>query len=381
MARSVPAGPARPAQGAVDRAIANHVKFTYALSPGLSVCYSSAADEQALVAKFQSLWDVGVRDFAIPLDDISYTSWNCAANKTKFGTESAAGAAQAYLLNAVQRDFIAAQSGASRLQMVPTEYADVAASPYKNTLKAQLDPAVIVEWTGVGVIAPVITQQQAAAAKSVYGHDILVWDNYPVNDYVTDRLLLGPYIGRDPGLAGSLYGITANPMIQPDASKIALFNVADYTWNDAAYAPATSWHASLAEMSGGDPQARAALGAFADLEYYSDIDKVQAPVLAAKLAAFWPAWERGDADAVGPLDAYLKIIQWISSTLLARMGDPAFVTEAQPWLDSASFWARPPAPRCACWPTSAPATVPRRWPIGRRRAPWRRRPSRTSTSA
>ena len=189
----------------VDRAIANHVKFTYALSPGLSVCYSSAADEQALVAKFQSLWDVGVRDFAIPLDDISYTSWNCDADQTKFGTGgAAAGAAQAYLLNAVQRDFIATHAGASRLQMVPTEYADVAASPYKNTIKAQLDPAIIVEWTGVGVIAPVITQQQAAAAKNVFGHDILVWDNYPVNDYVTDRLLLGPYIGRDTGLSGSL---------------------------------------------------------------------------------------------------------------------------------------------------------------------------------
>ena len=228
----------------VDRAIANHVKFTYALSPGLSVCYSSAADEQALVAKFQSLWDVGVRDFAIPLDDISYTSWNCAADQTKFGTGgAAAGAAQAYLLNAVQRDFIATHAGASRLQMVPTEYADVAASPYKSTLKAQLDPAIIVEWTGVGVIAPVITQQQATAAKNVYGHDILVWDNYPVNDYVTDRLLLGPYVGRDAGLGGSLYGITANPMIQPDSSKIALFNVADYTWNDAAYDPATSWQA------------------------------------------------------------------------------------------------------------------------------------------
>src|SRR5882757_4226133 len=117
----------------VDRAIANHVEFTYALSPGLSVCYSSAVDEQALVAKFQSLWDIGVRAFAIPLDDISYTTWNCDADATKFGTGgAAAGAAQSYLLNAVQRDFIATHPGASRLEMVPTEYYDVAASPYKN---------------------------------------------------------------------------------------------------------------------------------------------------------------------------------------------------------------------------------------------------------
>ena len=110
----------------VQRATADHVEFTYALSPGLSVCYGSDADEQALVAKFQSLWDIGVRSFSVPLDDITYTNWNCAEDKAKFGTGgAAAGAAQAYLLNAVQRDFIATHPGADRLQMVPTEYYDV----------------------------------------------------------------------------------------------------------------------------------------------------------------------------------------------------------------------------------------------------------------
>ena len=65
----------------VDRAHERHVEFTYALSPGLSVCYSSDADLKALTAKFQTLWDIGVRTFAVPLDDISYTDWNCAADK------------------------------------------------------------------------------------------------------------------------------------------------------------------------------------------------------------------------------------------------------------------------------------------------------------
>ncbi|HEY4017807.1 MAG TPA: beta-N-acetylglucosaminidase domain-containing protein [Pseudonocardiaceae bacterium] len=324
----------------VDGADANHVTFTYALSPGLSVCYSSAADEQALVAKFQSLWDIGVRSFAVPLDDISYTTWNCAADQTKFGTGgAAAGAAQSYLLNAVQRDFVATHPGSTRLEMVPTEYADVAASPYKDTIKAQLDPAVVVEWTGVGVIAPVITPQQAAAAKAVYGHDILAWDNYPVNDYVTNRLLLGPYVGRSPGLTGSLVGITANPMIEPDASKIALFNVADFTWNDTAYHPSASWQASLREFAGSDPQAQASLDAFADLEYYSQIDPTQAPVLAGRTASFWSAWESGRPDAASRLEAYLKVIQDIPSVLSTTL-PTEFATETQPWLDSAGTWGQ-----------------------------------------
>ncbi|HEY2694086.1 MAG TPA: beta-N-acetylglucosaminidase domain-containing protein [Pseudonocardiaceae bacterium] len=326
----------------VDGANANHVTFTYALSPGLSVCYSSAPDEQALVAKFQSLWDIGVRSFAIPLDDISYTTWNCAADATRFGTGgAAAGAAQSYLLNAVQKDFVATHAGAARLEMVPTEYSDVAASPYKNTIKAQLDPAVVVEWTGVGVIAPVITTAQAAAAKAVYGHDILAWDNYPVNDYVTNRLLLGPYVGRSPGLAGSLVGITANPMIQPDASKIALFNVADFTWNDTAYNATASWQASLREFAGPDPQTQASFDAFADLEYYSDIDPVQAPVLAKKITSFWSAWESGNPLAARQLDGYLNIIQNIPSVLSTKLPSATeFATEAQPWLSSAGDWGQ-----------------------------------------
>lgn len=325
----------------VTRATADHVNFTYAVSPGLSVCYSSAADEQALVAKFQSLWDIGVRDFAIPLDDISYTTWNCDADKTKFGTGgAAAGAAQSYLLNAVQRDFIATHAGVARLQMVPTEYSDTAGSVYKTAIKAQLDPAIIVEWTGVGVIAPVITRAQAAAAKSVFGHDILLWDNYPVNDYVTGRLLLGPYVGRDAGLGTSLVGNTANPMIQPEASKIALFSVADYSWNDTAFDPQTSWQASITELSGGDRQARAALAAFADLEHYSRIDTVQAPVLAAKTATFWQQWEAGSPSAAYAMDRYLSIIATIPTTLAARMNDPAFIADAQPWLAAAGDWGK-----------------------------------------
>lgn len=145
----------------VDRADANHVRFTYALSPGLSVCYSSDADIKALTAKFDSLYDIGVRSFAIPLDDISYTKWNCDADEKEFGTGGgAAGTAQAQLLNQVWQDFSDTHTGLQPLEMVPTEYSDLADSPYKKALREKLDPSVVVEWTGVGVIAPTITADQ-----------------------------------------------------------------------------------------------------------------------------------------------------------------------------------------------------------------------------
>lgn len=84
--------------------------------------------------------------------------------------------------------------------MVPTGYSDLSVTPYKTAIKNELSFKIVVGWTGVGVIAPKISSAQAKQANDVFGQDILLWDNYPVNDYVTDRLLLGPYVGRDAGL-------------------------------------------------------------------------------------------------------------------------------------------------------------------------------------
>ncbi|MGW7575733.1 beta-N-acetylglucosaminidase domain-containing protein [Streptomyces sp. NPDC054765] len=317
----------------VDRAHERHVEFTYALSPGLSVCYSSDADLKALTAKFQTLWDIGVRTFAVPLDDISYTHWNCAADKDAFGTGGgAAGAAQAHLLNRVSREFIAGHPGAGPLQMVPTEYYDVKPSPYKQALAAQLDQQVLVEWTGVGVIAPTMTVAQAQQAREVFGHRILTWDNYPVNDYVTNRLLLGPFNGREKGLPEQLAGITANPMIQPAASKLALYTVADYAWNDTAYDARASWGAAIGELAGGDARTARALRAFADAHYASALNPQQAPELAAAIAEFGRS---GDARR---LDGVLRNLQDAPAVLRERLTDRGFVKDSGPWLDATHAW-------------------------------------------
>ncbi|MFE1776767.1 beta-N-acetylglucosaminidase domain-containing protein [Streptomyces sp. NPDC059008] len=317
----------------VDRARQRHVEFSYALSPGLSVCYSSDADLRALTAKFQTLWDIGVRTFAVPLDDISYTDWNCAADKDRFGTGGgAAGAAQAHLLNRVNQEFIARHPGARPLQMVPTEYYDVEPSLYKKALATRLDGNVLVEWTGVGVIAPTMTVAQARRAREVFGHPILTWDNYPVNDYVTNRLLLGPFGGREKGLPEQLAGITANPMIQPAASKIALYTVADYAWNDAAYDARASWGAAIEELAGGDARTARALRAFADANYSSALNPRQAPELADAIAEF------GRDGDVRRLDAALRGLQDAPSVLRERLADRGFVEDGAPWLDAAHAW-------------------------------------------
>ncbi|MET8947464.1 beta-N-acetylglucosaminidase domain-containing protein [Streptomyces sp. NPDC004542] len=317
----------------VRRAEADHVSFVYALSPGQSVCYSSAADAAALAGKFRQLWDdAGVRAFAVPLDDIDIDRWNCARDATVYGSGRAAvGRAQADLLNRVRREFLAARPGAAPLLTVPTEYDGVAASPYKSALAGRLDRGVSVMWTGPLIVSPAIRADQAREAGQRYGHAVLVWDNYPVNDYTAQHLLLGPYTGRDAGLPGAVAGVLANPMPQAAASDPALFSMAAYTWNPTAYRPADALDAGLAVLADGDARALTALRAFADVNRASRLDSGQAPRLAALTAAYW----RGGGKAERALRERLTVLASVPDTVPVSLRTPA-----APWLAATRDWAR-----------------------------------------
>lgn len=332
----------------VNRASANHVRFTFAVSPGGSICYSDPDDRKALKAKLQALYDLGTRSFSIPLDDISYTRWNCAADQAAYGQpgRTAAAKAQVDLLNDLQRNFIATHEGARPLQMVPTEYGDLTDTTYKQTMRATLDPAVVVMWTGTDVVPPAITNEQADGASKLFGRKVFVWDNYPVNDYgnTSGRLLLAPYDKREAGLSEHLSGIVANPMNQPYASKIAVFGAADFTWNDKAYDAKASWARAMAYLAGGDRRATNALLVFADLEHLAPTFgttpwQSQAPELVGRLTEFWKAWDAGDrTSSVKALRTYANEIEDAPAAIRAGSVEQGFAADAKPWLDATQLW-------------------------------------------
>ncbi|WP_328608708.1 beta-N-acetylglucosaminidase domain-containing protein [Amycolatopsis sp. NBC_00345] len=332
----------------VQAAESQHVDFTYALSPGVSICFSSPTDLAAVTAKLQSVYDLGVRSFSMPFDDISYTRWNCDADQAAYGApgQAAAGKAQVALLNTVTEQFIKTHDGARPLQTVPTEYSDLADSPYKTELREHLDPSVVVQWTGTAVVPSSITNEQAKQVSTLYGRKVFLWDNYPVNDYEESagRLLLAPYGHREAGLSQYLNGIVSNPMNQEAASEIAEFGVADFAWNDAAYSPDRSWPLALSRLAGGDPRASAAMLVFADLEHLAPASaptpwQPQAPALAAKTASFWQRWDAGDRDgAARALRPYAQQIKDAAAVIRGGRVVPAFVDEAKPWLDATVLW-------------------------------------------
>ncbi|MGA7203403.1 MAG: beta-N-acetylglucosaminidase domain-containing protein [Specibacter sp.] len=329
----------------IDTAAANHVKFTYALSPGNDICYSNKADLDSTVAKFESLYTLGVRDFYIALDDIA-PYLQCAGDLAMFPKTNFKGLAdaQAYYLNAVNAAFIKKHPDVGALQMVPTNYAGSAADPYKGELGIELDADILLQWTGEQVVSHRITTASTKAAQVTYGtatnpRGLFIWDNYPVNDFAQNKLFLAPLIGRDADLYTATSGITANPMIESYASLPTLFNFADFTWNGPAYRPQQSMNAALKLIAGTRDGALESLTAFADLNqnWQDDALTPSAPALSADVAAFWAKYDAGKFPARSALANRAELIQHMPKEL-AKIASTGFYADAKHWIDTAANW-------------------------------------------
>lgn len=326
----------------VETANANHVDFTYALSPGLDVCYSSDEDFDATVAKFNQLRDFGVSNFYIALDDIPL-EFHCDADKKKWPktkNDEWIADAQTFYLNRVQTEYIE-PNNLEDLETVPTHYAGSATSPYKTEFGTKLNKKIRVQWTGEGVFSDEITVDSVVAAdKSYVTENLFLWDNFPVNDANRDRLFLNPLTKRAAELYKHLLGFTSNPMNQPYASMATLANYGDYTWNGPSYDATKSTEASLWELSGTDTTVHNALIAFTDLNQnwpYQN-PQVNATQLNKDITAFWTARKAGTSDGTGALKDRLELIISIPD-VLPDMAMKAFATDVAPWATVAKQWA------------------------------------------
>ncbi|WP_020575308.1 beta-N-acetylglucosaminidase domain-containing protein [Actinopolymorpha alba] len=324
----------------VQRAVDNHVRFTFALSPGNTVCYSGDEDFAALTAKATQMWDIGVRSFALLLDDID-PGLRCAADRERFGAdESPAAAAQAHLLNRFRTEFLEPRAGAARLMTVPTEYGQpTSPTPYTRRFAGLVHPDVLVMWTGTSPFGPT-SGDDVRRAGSAFGHEVLMWDNYPVNDFAANRLFLGPLRGRGADLAAAgMAGYVSNPMNQAAASEIPLFTVADYTWNPPAYDPDASWDAALREIGG---RGYDALRTFAENSQSWYLHRDESPGLTAALATFWQAYESGrpTSAAAAALRARLDELEQLPTALRTGVADESLLEDIGKHVDKLAVLAK-----------------------------------------
>ena len=206
----------------------NEVDFVWAIHPGQDIKWNQE-DRDLLLSKFEKMYQLGVRSFAVFFDDISGEGTNPQK--------------QAELLNYIDEKFAQVKPDINQLVMCPTEYNKSWSNPngnYLTTLGDKLNPSIQIMWTGDRVISD-ITRDGISWINERIKRPAYIWWNFPVSDYVRDHLLLGPVYGNDTTIAKEMSGFVTNPMEHAEASKIAIYGVASYSWNPEKYDSEKTW--------------------------------------------------------------------------------------------------------------------------------------------
>ncbi|MCE9107517.1 beta-N-acetylglucosaminidase [Bacteroides pyogenes] len=308
----------------IETAHENEVDFVWAIHPGQDIQWNDA-DREKVIEKFERMYQLGARSFAIFFDDISGDGTD--ANR------------QAELLNYIDRKFVKEKKDVTPLIMCPTEYNRSWSNPkgnYLTTLGTKLHPDIQIMWTGDRVIAD-MTREGLNWINERIRRPAYIWWNFPVSDYVRDHLLMGAVYGNEKGIEKEMSGFVSNPMERAEASKIALYGVAAYAWNMETFDSQQSWEKGIAALL---PDAADALLTFckhnSDLgpngHGYRRVESVEIQPFAERFAQAVSAGKETDIDDLIRLKAEFEKISESADILLASESNPTLIDEIKPWL-------------------------------------------------
>ena len=241
---------------------ATKVNFIWAIHPGTA--FTDANNTEVLsqiMQKFIAMHSLGVRQFGVFVDDVGVpsdeatlrlgadrltelqrlidTRWNAAGTEPKDTVKPLHYVPQLYAFS-----WVSAEQGErffKSLSSVPEKVRIYITGRAVWTVPNSADLAVVQKWLG---------------------HDTSWWWNYPCNDNDVTKLFTMDTYGNfhdekhiatldrlEPGLTGTPT-LISNPMQQGEASKIALFSIADYAWNTDAFDNNQSWDAALTAIVG-----------------------------------------------------------------------------------------------------------------------------------
>ncbi len=238
------------------------VNFIWAIHPGKA--FANAEDPQVLdkiMAKFESMHGLGVRQFGVFVDDVGVPSDPaimklCADNLTalQHRIDERWNKAGANVADTVKP-----------LHYVPQLYAhgwvnqDRAREFYESL--STTPEKVNIYITGRDVWS-VPNNDDLALVSSWLGREVSWWWNYPCNDQDPTKLfVMDTYsnfrdethidnLSHTEKHLNGLNTLIINPMQQGELSKVALFSIADYTWNNAAFDNYESWEAAIPAVVG-----------------------------------------------------------------------------------------------------------------------------------
>jgi hypothetical protein len=327
------------AQFRQEIALANHLGIDWVpdVGPGLAlyqssnvagsdICFSCATDRQVLVAKLRAFVDAGAKAVMVSFDDDEERSTH-PQDAVAYGTgPEAYGTMTADLL-----DYVAHALPGVTVFTVPAEYSGTTSSPYLKAFASHLNKKVVVMWTGTQVVSPTIRAVDARAFDRIVGRNVVVWDNYPVNDSDGGHdLFLGPVTGRGPDLVGAVSGLVANPSLGWQTSKIALDTLSDDLNYPSTYDADASWKQAIAQLGGSSARW---LGVLAENTRSSPISQMESTVFESLAARFLhaykgPSWSSPAKDLATELAAE----QETPARLAAAHWNAEFRSEAAPFL-------------------------------------------------
>ncbi len=218
----------------------NFVRFVWAIHPANTVRWHENEGRNqldALCTKLQQMYNLGVRDFGVLVDDSS--------------GEIGKAERQVQLTNYILENFIRKHPDVNQtLIMCPTGYnRSWTNEKFLQTLGSGLDKSIPVMWTGDTVVHDITLSGQKWVNQHVQ-RPTFIWWNWPCNDFKRSRVSMGRTYGldTDPDMKNQMSGFVANPMEHAEASKVGLFGVANYTWNIDQFESTTTWEEGMRRL-------------------------------------------------------------------------------------------------------------------------------------
>ena len=320
-----------------------HVEYTWSVHIGKGNFFSGCSTDpsagaayekyrenvEKLKAKFQQLYDVGVRSFHILNDD--YNSGTPAQVATLLNE-----------MNAWRKD-----KGCRPIVYCPNGYNVGWAgngSELRALNEAGLDKDIYIYWTGSDVNSP-ITQDNISWPYEKSEHYPVTWLNYPCSEHDKAGIYLGVsshYLANADNITGQA-GIICNPVDYPEANKVAYFQMFSWGWNRDNYTSYmdTLWedcfkylqpevydaYLTIARNVSNCPDSGRISQGFPESEYLKDtLDSVQAKVLAGTAKA-------DDPEIVALLAEFDHILSSVE-LFKADCANKNLVAELTPWLNS-----------------------------------------------
>ena len=311
----------------VDAAKANKVDFVWAIHPGNDIQWNDT-DRRNVVNKLKSMYELGVRTFAVFFDDV-------------WGGEGTRGDKQAELMNYVTDELAKAYDDVKPCIICPTQYnKGWSNGDYLTTLGSTMNKDVRIMWTGNSVV-DMINKSDMQWINSQISRKAYIWLNYPVTDYCINHLLMGPTYGNDLDIADMLSGFTANPMEYAEASKLSLFSIGDYNWNMPAYDADASWEAAIEYLM---PRNKEAFRFFCENNVDLGVNTHglrrtnESPEFVEAKNEYDAKMVQGDEQAAfAAVGVQFEKLTSAANTLLATDEAPALIAEITPWLESMRY--------------------------------------------